>query len=52
MPPVWELLDAIPGLKPPIDKHWSWWLLWLPWAAFWLAIFGVLAWVLVEKLIG
>jgi hypothetical protein len=29
---------SIPGLKPPLGQHWSWWVLWSLWAGFWLGI--------------
>lgn len=49
------LLDSlhghVPGLKPPMGEHWGWWLLWLPWAAFWLALFALAIWLILDALI-
>ena len=52
MPAVFDgLLGSIPGLRPPVGKHWAWWLLWLPWAAFWIAILGLGAYILIQQLL-
>lgn len=42
---------TIPGLRPPFDQHWSWWVLWSLWAGFWIGIF-VLAGVIMAGMIG
>tara|TARA_B100001179_G_scaffold207430_2_gene171956 strand:- start:806 stop:973 length:168 start_codon:yes stop_codon:yes gene_type:complete len=43
-----DLLDLfdwlIRRLKPPIGKHWGWWLLWAPMAGFCLASIALLLW--------
>jgi len=42
---------SIPGLKPPLGQHWSWWVLWSLWVGFWLGIM-VLAGVFVVGVIA
>ena len=47
-----DMLSSIPGLKPPIRQHWAWWLLWVPWATFWLAILAFGVWAIAYRLVG
>jgi len=49
-----DLLDLVDflvrRLKPPIGKHWGWWLLWLTLAILCLAIIALMVWIVASGL--
>ncbi len=43
---------SIPGLKPPLGKHWTWWVLWSVWAGFWVAMLALAIGIAASALSG
>jgi hypothetical protein len=51
LPDLAEFL-TIPGLKPPLGQHWTWWVLWLIWTGFWIALLGLAIYVVATKVMA
>lgn len=41
---------TIPGLKPPVGQHWTWWVLWAVWAGFWIALLGLAIYLVISEI--
>ncbi len=51
LPALAEMLN-LPWLKPPVGQHWTWWVLWSVWTGFWLALLGVVFYLVGVRLLG